>query len=82
MAPPPTQSAPYPTQSAEEAVVPVPPQIEDDDDDSAQMVTYSQKHGGNADQNVADLDDNGGDFNTKQAHENTNFDPIIAAAPD
>ncbi|KAH0981092.1 hypothetical protein GBA52_008269 [Prunus armeniaca] len=34
MAPPPTQSIPFPTQSAEEAVVPVSPQTEDYDDDS------------------------------------------------
>ncbi|KAH0976847.1 hypothetical protein GBA52_026566 [Prunus armeniaca] len=32
MAPPPTQSAPYPTQYVEGAVVLVPPQIEEDDD--------------------------------------------------
>ncbi|KAI5311830.1 hypothetical protein L3X38_041003 [Prunus dulcis] len=44
--------------------------------------TGEKKHRGNADQNAADLDDNGGDFNTKQAHENTNFDLITAAAPD
>ncbi|PQP98317.1 hypothetical protein Pyn_13098 [Prunus yedoensis var. nudiflora] len=42
----------------------------------------ARHHGGNADQNAADLDDNGGDFNTKQAHKNTNFKPITAAAPD
>ncbi|PQQ16693.1 hypothetical protein Pyn_35191 [Prunus yedoensis var. nudiflora] len=43
MAPPPTQFAPYPTQSAKGAVVPVPPQTEDDDDDSVNEINSETK---------------------------------------
>ncbi|CAL2239600.1 unnamed protein product [Prunus armeniaca] len=43
MAPPPTQSIPFPTQSAEEAVVPVSPQTEDYDDDSISEINSENK---------------------------------------
>ncbi|CAL8112897.1 unnamed protein product [Prunus armeniaca] len=43
MAPPPTQSIPFPTQSAEEAVVPVSPQTEDYDDDSVIEINSETK---------------------------------------
>ncbi|CAL9019876.1 unnamed protein product [Prunus brigantina] len=59
MAPPPTQSAPYPTQSVEGAVVPVPPQIEDDDDDSVSEINSETKHRGPLGDYVVDSGKNG-----------------------
>ncbi|VVA31266.1 PREDICTED: zinc finger, partial [Prunus dulcis] len=43
---PPTQSAPYPTQSTEGTVVLVPPQTEDDNDDSVSEINSETKHRG------------------------------------
>ncbi|BFG30968.1 hypothetical protein CerSpe_172420 [Prunus speciosa] len=59
MAPPPTQFAPYPTQSAEGAVVPVPPQTEDDDDDSVNEIISETKPRGPVGDYVVDSGKNG-----------------------